>query len=551
MGKCNHELGYLICELCLVFYFCPLHFILAFCRALRASSVLGLRLSVTSLSFIPLVFDWLKYHCWQVLSALSADKCLWQCTAGNSQHMIGIVDVASYKHIPKQSSWHGLQGAAWLQSQATAAAAAAAAAALSPSHSPSNDSAAHPSAAGPSPHPLPASNPKARLVSKHRRHTSTTSFSAPDQAVPSSPRADALPTLGHPAAIPSSPRANALPSPGHSAAAASTSYAQAPASEAAVVAGASSSDTSRSLGTALNSTAPLLTGQESLDRATAALQALQQRYAPASSASGSDCQLSSPAASKPALQSTRSTFDFRSAVSGLPLSAGLASASQTDDLGTQPQQAQSATSAGLESDLTHDAIRKSMTASSSQDSMRTSSLRVASQAAVAAAAMATRCTAQTTVGGDQAPTSVQSASGPSASGQSASGQSLQAENAESQASSIHSDAISQQSGASVSEPGGGTSQLQLDLEDESDAISQQPHGSGSQSGSMRSLQGEQAGSDRVAKSRVGRLRVNEEGAPMADIYNLQSPGPVLLENALVSLVIVASLHTHDVKTMFM
>ncbi len=213
-------------------------------------------------------------------------------------------------------------------------------------------------------------------------------------------------------------------------------------------------------------------------------------------------------------------------------------------------------SAGLGLDLTHDATRKSLTASSSQDYVHTSSLRVASQAAVAAAAMATRCTAQTTVGGDQAPTSVQSASGPSASGQSASGQSasgqsLQAENAESQASSIHSDAISQQSGASVSEPGGGTSQLQLDLEDESDAISQQPHGSGSQSGSMRSLQGEQAGSDRVAKSRVGRLRVNEEGAPMADIYNLQSPGPVLLENALVSLVIVASLHTHDVKTMFM
>ncbi len=424
--------------------------------------------------------------------------------------------------MPKQaSSWRALQGAAWLQSQATAAAAAAAAA-LSPSDNPANDLAAHPSAAGPSPHPLPAPTPMARLASKHCRHTSTASFSAPDQAVSSSPRADALPTLGHPAAIPSSPRANALPSLGHPAAVASTSYAQAPASEAAGVAGASSSDASRSLGAVSSSTIPLLTGQESLDRATAALQALQQRYAPASSASGTEDQLSSPAATKPALQSTRSSFDFRSAVSGLPTGARLASASHTDDSGSRPQQAQAATSAGL--DLTHDATTKSVTASASQDSMHTSSSQVASQAAAASAAMATGCEVQSTVGGDPPPASLPSASG----------QSLQAGSSQSQADSTHSDAMSQQSGTSVGEPGGSTSQLPLDLADESDAVSQQPHGSGSQSGSISSLQGEQAGSGRGTKSRVGRLRVIEEGGPMADIYNLQSPGPILLENALVS-----------------
>ena len=423
------------------------------------------------------------------------------------QHVVGIVDVEYSKHISKQCSWLALQGAAWLQSQATAAAAAAAVA-LSPSDSPSNDSAANPSL-----HPLPASNPKARLTSKHRRHTSTASFSSPDQAVPSRPRADALPALGHPAAVKSSPRANALPSPGHPAAVVSTSHTQDLASEAAGVAGASSSDASRSFGAASSSTAPLLTGQESLDRATAALQALQQRYAPASSASGTEGQLSSPAATKPALQSTKSTFDFRSAVSGLP------------HLGTRPQQAQAAMSARLDSNLTHDVTRKSLTASSSQDFVHTSSLRMASQAAApAAAAMATGCEAQSSVKGDQPPASAQSASG----------QSLQAENGQSQADSTHSDAMSQQSGASASEPGGDTSQLPLDLADESDAVSQLPHGSGSQSGSIRSLQAEQAGLGRLAKSRLERLRVSEEGGQMPDIYNLQSPGPILLENALVS-----------------
>jgi hypothetical protein len=448
------------------------------------------------------------------------------------------------KHVPKQSSRRALQGAAWLQSQATAAAAAAAAA-LSPSDSPCNDSAAKPSAAGPAPHPLPASSPEARLVSKHRRHTSTASFSAPDQAVKSSPKANELPSLGHPAAIPSSPRANDLPSLGHPAAVASTSHTHTPASEAAVVAGASSSDASRTLGAASSSTAPPLTGQESLDKATAALQALQQRYAPASSASDTEGQLSSPAATKPALQSTRSTFDFMSAVSGLPTVANLASVPQTAGLGSRPQQAQSATSAGLESGLTHDATRKSLTASSSQDSVHTSSLQVASQAAAESAASATGFTAQSTVGGDQAPASVQSASR----------QNLQAESGQSQAASIHSDAISQQSGTSVGEPGGSTSQLLLSLKDESDDVGQPPHGPGSQSGHSRSLQGEQAGPGRVTKSRLGRLRVNEEGGQMPDIYNLQSPVPILLENALVSSVIVPSLHTmstqcrHDVNTM--
>ena len=302
------------------------------------------------------------------------------------------------------------------------------------------------------------------------------------------------------------------------------------------------------MGTASSSTVAPLTGQESLERATAGLQALQQKYAPASSASGTEGQLSSPAATKTALQSTRSTFDFRSAVSGLPTGASLASVPQTDDSGTQPQQAQAATSAGLESELIHDATKKSLTASLSQDSIRTSSLRVAPQAAApaaapASAAMDTEYEAQSTVGGGQAPASVQSASG----------QSLQAGSSQSQADSTYSDAMSQQPGTSVGEPGGGTSQLPL--EDESDALSQQPHGSGSQSGSIRSLQGEQAGSDRVTKSRVGRLRINEDGFPMADIYNLQSPGPILLENALVSLVIVPSLHMmstqcqHDVHTM--
>ena len=433
------------------------------------------------------------------------------------------------------SSWHALQGAAWLQSQATAAAAAAAAAALSPSDSPSIDSAAKPSAAGPSSQPLPASNPTARLASKHRRHTSTASFSAPDQAVSSSPRASALASIGHLAAIPSSPRTNALPSLGHAAAVASSSHTQTPASEAAVVTGASSSDASRSLGTASSSTPPPLTGQESLDRATAALQALQQRYLPASSASGSEAQQSSPAATKPALQSSRSTFDFRSAFSGLPTSSSLASASQTDDPGSRPQQAQLATSAGVESDLTPDATRKSMTVSLSQDSMRTSSLQLPSQAAAPAAASAATtsgCTVQSTVGGDQGPASIQSAPG----------QRLQAENGQSQAARDHLDAISQQSGTSVGEPGGGTSQLPLHLEDESDAASQQPHGLGSQSGSTSSLQAEQAGPGRVTKSRLGRLRVNEEGDQMPDIYHLQSPGPILLENALVSSVIVPSLH---------
>jgi len=467
----------------------------------------------------------------QVLSALSADKCLGTgllaFTTCNRHRYCEIS-----KHILKQNSWRALQGAAWLQSQATAAAAAAAAAALSPSDSPSNDSAANPPAEGPSPHPLPASNPTARLASKHRRHTSTASSSAPDQAVSSGPRASALASLGHLAAIPSSPRANDLPSLGHPAAVASSSHTQIPASEAAVVTGASSSNASRKLGPASSSTAPPLTGQESLVRATAALQALQQRYAPAS-ASDSEGQLSSPAATKPALQSSRSTFDFRSAISGLPTGASPASVSQTDDPGSRPQQAQSTTTAGLESDLTHDATRKSLTASLSQDSVHTSSLRVASQApAAASAATATGCEAQSAVGGDQASASVQGASG----------QSLQAENGQSQAASINSDAISQQSGTSVSEPGGDTSQLPLELEDESDAVSQPPHGSSSRSGSIRSLQAEQAGPGRVMKSRVGRLRVNEEGGQMADIYNLQSPGPILLENALVSLVIVPSLH---------
>ncbi len=147
--------------------------------------------------------------------------------------------------------------------------------------------------------------------------------------------------------------------------------------------------------------------------------------------------------------------------------------------------------------------------------------------------MDTGCTAQSTVEGDQAPASAQSASGQL---------SLQAGNAESQAASIQSDAMSQQSETSVGKPGGGTSHLPLDLEDESDAVSQPPHGSNSQSGSIRSPQAEQGGPGRVTKSRVGRIRVNEEGGPMADIYNLQSPGPILLENALVSLVIVSSLH---------
>ncbi|DBA92119.1 TPA: hypothetical protein ACH3X1_015845 [Trebouxia sp. C0004] len=425
------------------------------------------------------------------------------------------------EHVPEQSSWHALQGAAWLQSQATAAAAAAAAA-LSPSDSPSNGSAAKPSATGPSPHPLPASNPMAKHASKHRRHTSTASFSAFDQAVPNSPRANALLTLGHPAAIPSSPRANDLPSLGHPAAVASTSHSQTPASEAADVAGASSSDASRSLGAASSSTASPLTGRESLDRAAAALQALQERYLRASSASDSDGQLSSPAATKPALQSTRSTFDFTSAVSGLPTSASLASASQTDVLGGRPLQAQSATSEGLESDLTHDATRKSVTASLSQDSMHTSSLQVASQAAAAeaaSAATAAALTAQSAAGGDQAPESVQSASA----------HSLPAERGQSQAASIHSDAMSQQSGTSV---GVGTSHQLLHSEEESDAVSQQPHGSGSQSGSIRSLQAEQAGPGRVTKSRLGRLRVHEEGGQMPDTYNLQSPGPILLDSVL-------------------
>lgn len=219
--------------------------------------------------------------------------------------MIGCL--AWFYTIPCQShgiidSLHALlQGAAWLQSQATSAAAFSASADL-----PMTSAAA--TSASMKASPVPAS------LGKHRRHASTSPFTLPDQDYFGRPLDRGMPEAApESAASPLRSQANQL-SVGHIAASAATD------------------DTS--------ATSVHMTGQESLQKATIALKGLQTKYGPASSRAHSSSDgfrgimsqetptgISSRAdteadvstlESSAAPSSSRSSFSFQSAVGVRP-----------------------------------------------------------------------------------------------------------------------------------------------------------------------------------------------------------------------------------------
>lgn len=203
-------------------------------------------------------------------------------------------------------AWHAsLQGAAWLQSQATLAAAQSAFTDL-----PKTSAAAAASACTTST-PLPAS------LGKHCRHASSSPFTLPDQEDSTSPlHKDPFSTAPAPAPAPAR---GMTASPSHS---------KAPQpSAASIAASTSGSDTC--------ARSAYMTGQESLQKATIALQSLQRKYGqagftPKSSSSSSsgflgvsqqaasaggraaDTEVAAEAAAAPS--SSRSSFEFCAAV---------------------------------------------------------------------------------------------------------------------------------------------------------------------------------------------------------------------------------------------
>ena len=395
------------------------------------------------------------------------------------------------------------QGAAWLQSQATSAAAAAAAA-LSASDTQPHDSAAAFSAAGPSLTVLPAAKP----ASKHRRHTSSVSFSTSDQAAAAGLKGETL---------------SPLP-PGHIA---SDTHRSAP-QAADMTAGPR--PTARTAVRTDSSSAPL-TAQESLDKATAALKTLQQRYLQASS-EGAHSHLSTNASAKDmsgrgmsglnhlrasgltgacfkgvqgtaaadsAVLSSRSKLDFRLAVSGSAQGTGAVSMPQAATAPTHARRMLQ--SAGSAAAVKHTAAQEGSHLSPSKLLQNIRGSQPAGQEAAGLASDQGLCHAV-----------IQ-------------GQQPQPNCPESDAMSHHT----------VSTGHGPDS-----LGHESVVSSQHPHGPGVQSGSLLGssssiLEGTgQSGGKQPRQHRCGGLSVSEESSQEVDIYNLQSPEPVMLQNSLVS-----------------
>ena len=213
----------------------------------------------------------------------------------------GLLDMVIYTWYPARfmlnKKLHALlQGAAWLQSQATSAAAFSASADL-PMTSAAATSASM------------KASPVSASLGKHRRHASTSPFALPDQEFFSRPRDGGMPEAApEGAATPMQSQANQL-NAGH---------------HAARVAAAGTS-----------ATCAHMTGQESLQKATVALKGLQTKFGQASStaqsSSGSSFGMSqemplstgstadteadrSPFKSSAAPSSSRSSFSFQTAV---------------------------------------------------------------------------------------------------------------------------------------------------------------------------------------------------------------------------------------------
>ena len=380
-----------------------------------------------------------------------------------------------------------MQGAAWLQAQATSAAAATAAA-LSCSSSSSHDSAAPPFAAAPSPSPWAAGQPQPTPASMHRRHTSTASLSVHERAVSSSANARALSPAGQ------------------SAAALNTPYTLA--SKAVAMTPATCTDTDgTSSSTVSNSAASPLTAQESLDRAAAALQALQQKFThPRADNDSTQQQLSSPGVVKLALKSSQSSFDFKSAVAGLTSAVDPASLPQPREHLRQAHRTQHSDDIFTESAMTSASGQVSSAAVSSKSTAPTISQGASAAAAQAASAEQEGCST----------------------GSAMPGYSFQARESPSEAMSLHADDFNQHPCTSSNQVDA-QDRLSIDSRPDSDAGGQQSHGVGSQFDDSGSFQAKQS-----TPSRCEEVQGNEEVAQEADTYNLHSLEPISPQRAMVS-----------------
>ena len=306
----------------------------------------------------------------------------------------------------------------------------------------------------------------------------------------------------------STAKGRAVSPAGHSAAALNTPHG--PASEPTAMTHATYTASDRAPSTVSSSAVFPLTAQESLDRAAAALQALQQKFSHSRADSDSTQERpSSPGPVKLAVQPNGSSFDFRSAVTGLTSAADTTPLSQTREKIVQAQ--------GLQHqhpDNTFDEPASicgpgqvSLAAVSSRGMAQPGS-QLASAVAAGEAAPAEQEACNT---GLAMPEHISHARGEPP-----------------DVTSLHTDDVNQVPHCSGNQAGAQKS-VAKGSSIEADAGSQQLHGLGNQFDNSDSFQ---AGLTRPR--RRGELRLRERGGPEGDVANLHSSKPILPRGSSVS-----------------
>lgn len=243
-----------------------------------------------------------------------------------------------------------------------------------------------------------------------------------------------------------------------------------------------------------------LTAQESLDRAAAALQALQQKFSqPHADRDSTQERPNGPDPVKLAVQPSRSSFDFRSAIAGMTSATDPAPLPQTRGNVVQAHQHQHQHSDGSfdEPDVVSGPGQVSLAAVS-----RRGMAQPASQVASAVAA------------GEAAPAQQEACN----TGLAMPGHSSHTIESPPDATSLHLDDISQPPRCSGSQAGAHES-VSVDSSIEADAGGQELHGLGNQFDDSNSYQ---AGLARPRRG--GRLRMNDQGGLEGDIIQ---PGVTL------------------------